>query len=360
MVAALIQTGQVNLTRWSAYIPCRGRYAQSKQRRVRRWLNNSRINVHRLYKPLIRAALADWQQECLYLSLDTSLFWDEYCFIRLAVVHRGRALPLAWRVLEHPSASVSFWDYHEMLCAAAKCLPPGAKVVLLADRGFINTEGMSLLTQHLGWHYRIRLKSTTWIWRAGKGWHQLKAFHFEPGEALCFHHVKLHKGQWYGPVHIAFGRNNVNGEFWAIVSDQPTSLKTFQEYGLRFDIEESFLDDQSNGWNLHKSDIRSVCALSGLGFILAVATLYVSAQGVAVVEAGKRRWVDAHWFRGNSYFRIGTDWIRTALQSGWLLIRSIRFTGIRDPEPAIASRQQHARRTYRIEFKILTYRYPPG
>ena len=87
-------------------------------------------------------------------------------------------------------------------------------------------------------------------------------------------------------MHLIFGRNNVNGEFWAIVSDEKTTLKTFEEYGLRFDIEETFLDDQSNGWNVQRSEIRCVCALSRLWFILAVATLYVTAQGVAVVKAG--------------------------------------------------------------------------
>ncbi|WP_205879022.1 hypothetical protein [Leptolyngbya sp. BC1307] len=45
--------------------------------------------------PMIQAALATWEAECLYLSLDTSLFWEEYCLIRLAVVHQGRAGPLA-------------------------------------------------------------------------------------------------------------------------------------------------------------------------------------------------------------------------------------------------------------------------
>jgi hypothetical protein len=73
--------------------------AQSKQRRLGRWLHNSRLNVHRLYKPLIHAALAGGAEDCLYLSLDTSLFWDEYGLVRLAVVHRGRALPVVWRVL---------------------------------------------------------------------------------------------------------------------------------------------------------------------------------------------------------------------------------------------------------------------
>ncbi|MEP1080282.1 hypothetical protein NDI52_33510 [Leptolyngbya sp. PL-A3] len=67
---------------------------------------------------------------------------------------------------------------------------------------------------------------------------------------------------------MAFGYNNVNGEFWAIVGDEPTYLHTFEEYGKRFDIEENFLEDQSNGFNVQKSEIRSVCALSRLWFIL--------------------------------------------------------------------------------------------
>jgi hypothetical protein len=166
--------------------------------------------------------------------------------------------------MAHRSTSVSFLDYREMLYQAVGRLPKGVKVVLLADRGFSHTELMQAATTQLGWHYRIRLKNTTWLWRAGKGLVSAEAFHCKRGEALCLHHVKLHKQQAYGPVHLIVGRNNVNGEFWAIASDETTTLQTFNQYGLRFDIEESFLDDQSNGWNIQKSEIRSVCALSRL------------------------------------------------------------------------------------------------
>jgi hypothetical protein len=72
---------------------------------------------------------------------------------------------------------------------------------------------------------------------------------------------------------------------------------------------------------------------------------------------GKRPWVDPHWFRGSSYFRIGWDWGKAALEDGWTLIRQVQLTHNRDPEPAMASRQQHDQRTYRIEFKIHTYGY---
>jgi hypothetical protein len=47
-------------------------------------------------------------------------------------------------------------------------------------------------------------------------------------------------------------------------------------------------------------------------------------------QSGKRRWVDPHWFRGNSYFRIGWDWVKTALEAGWRLARRVRFTGNQD------------------------------
>ena len=357
MLIALIQTGETNLTRWLPYVPNRGFYAQSKQRRVRRWLDNPRINVHKLYQPLITAALAAWEDDCIYLSLDTSLFWEQYCLVRVAVVHRGRTLPVAWRVLAHGGAAVSFEDYRIVMQRASRCLPQGKKVVLLADRGFVHQKLLHALSNKWHWHYRIRLKKDAFVWCQGKGWQQLKDFHFQPGEALCFHGVRLFKQDYYGPVHLAFGRNNLNGEFWAILSDEPTNLQTFAEYALRFDIEESFLDDQSNGWNIQKSQLRSVPAFSRFWFLLALATLFTTAQGVDVVTRGQRRWVDPHWFRGNSYFRIGWDWLKAALYNGWSIIHQVLFSSCHDPEPAMASRPKHHQRLYQLEFTLQVYSF---
>jgi hypothetical protein len=264
-----------------------------------------------------------------------------------------------WKVIKHDSASVGFEEYRPLLWDAAQRLPEGVKVVLLADRGFVHTQAMSLITTELGWHYRIRLKGDTWVKFGAKGWRQLHTLHLNPGEARCFHTVKIHKAQAFGPVHVAYGCNPLNGQYWAIVSDEPTTLQTFREYGLRFDIEEAFLDDQSGGWNLQKCEIRSVEALSRLWFLLAVATLYVTAQGLQVVESGQRHRVDPHWFRGNSYFRIGWDWVKTALRQGWRLIKTVHFSSGRDPEPAMASRPKHQQRSHSLEFQVSTECYPP-
>ena len=358
MICALLEAGSVNLTQWIPYIPCRGKYAQSQQRRLHRWLHNSRINIHRLYKPLIQSALSSWEEKTIYLSLDTSVFWEDYCLIRLAVVHRGRAIPVVWRVKEHGSATVAFSDYWEMLKSASHRLPPGVEVVLLADRGFIHRDLMKAVKEKLRWHYRIRLKKDCWIW-VGHRCCQLQDYHFSAGEALCLQNVRLYKDQPSELVNVIIGRNNVNGEFWAVVSDETTTLQTYAEYGLRFDIEENFLDDQSRGWNVQGSQIRSVCAVSRLFFLLAVTTLYVTAQGVEVVSSGKRRWVDAHWFRGNSYFRIGWMWVKSAALRGWQLIEKVLLTSHIDPQPARASHRQYQQRCDRLEFQLQSYYYAP-
>ena len=52
-----------------------------------------------------------------------------------------------------------------MMSQAKVRIPESVKVVLLADRGFVHTNLMTMLTAQLGWHYRIRIKSNTWIWR---------------------------------------------------------------------------------------------------------------------------------------------------------------------------------------------------
>jgi hypothetical protein len=139
MVIGLVLSEFINLTKWRVYIHTRAVFAQSHQRRFSRWLHNPRINVQKLYSALISQALAAWGEPQITLIEDTSLLWDEYCLIRLSVQYRGRAVPLVWRVIRHGSSSVRFEVYQAMLKRAARLLPPGVRVCLLADRGFADT-----------------------------------------------------------------------------------------------------------------------------------------------------------------------------------------------------------------------------
>jgi hypothetical protein len=134
-------------------------------------------------------------------------------------------------------------------------------------------------------------------------------------------------------------------------SDEPTEMETLQEYGLRFDIEENFLDDKSNGFQLESSLIRSAKALERLCFVLAMTTLYLVSVGTDVVQRGKRRLVDPHWFRGSSYLKIGWKWVSYALNRCYALIASLSLSSEPDPEPAMASIKQAQKRQQRFEFE---------
>jgi len=284
-----------------------------------------------LYGPLIKQALREWGTPTVYLALDTSMLWNQYCLIRLSVVYRGRAVPVVWEVIEHGSSSVTHAAYEALLDAVPPLLPAGIKVVFLADRGFADTELLAHL-RRLEWHFRIRLKASFSVVRPGQPSGKVEDFALTPGRALFLHNVAITAEQ-FGPVSLALARHTNTGESWCIVSDEPTGVQTFVEYGLRFDIEENFLDDKSNGFQLESSLVRDADALTRLCFVVAVATLYLVAQGTQVVAAHKRRWVDPHWLRGNSYLRIGWQWVKTALARGWELFATLHLSGAPDPEP---------------------------
>ena len=133
MVVGLIQSETVHLTAWAPYVKSRAKYGQSVQRRFARWLNSPRIYVHSLYAPLIEKALQSFGEDTIYLALDTTVLWGKYCVIRLAVVYRGRAVPIVCKVLDHPSATVAFEGYHDLLEQVPPLLARGVKVVLLAS-----------------------------------------------------------------------------------------------------------------------------------------------------------------------------------------------------------------------------------
>jgi hypothetical protein len=349
MMVGLIHAGSISLGAWAPYVVSRAGYSQSTVRRFRRWLDNDRIDVHALYGPLMHQALIGWVDKTLYVALDTSMLWNTYCLVRLSVIYRGRAVPLVWCVLEHRSAAVAYDEYQGLLKKAATLVPFGCKVVLLADRGFTDTELLGHL-KRLGWHFRIRIKANFWIYRPDHGGFQVRDISLAYGQARFWQGVFLTLKR-FGPVHLAVARPLASDEYWYVISDAPTDVQSLEEYGLRFDIEETFLDDKSNGFQLESSLLRSAKALERLCFVLAMTTLYLVSVGTAVVQQGKRRFVDPHWFRGMSYLKIGWKWVSYALSRGYELISSVSLSSACDPEPAMASKKQYRLRQYRFAFE---------
>jgi hypothetical protein len=341
-IVGLLLEKSVHVSKWSV-VRVGEAQAASKQRQIVRWLKNARIVPSAIYRRLAHTVFRDWGGQKIYLALDSSSLWDEFVIVRVALIYRGRALPLSWVILKQQSTMVAFEKYKPILKEAAAILPQGCPVILLADRGFDDND-LFCAARDLGWGFRIRLKKSIRVYRVNKPSLSVGRLMPAKGKALFLHKVWITDRQ-FGPVHLALAHVQTrNGyEEWAVLSDDPTGLHTFDEYGLRFDLEENFLDDKSAGFQLESGEIRDAQALARLGLILATATLYLVSTGTAVVTLGLRTQIDTHWHRGLSYFQIGWRYIRHALAHSKGLFSFLWFEPGPDPFPVFASKRQAAR-----------------
>ena len=330
---------RVRLTAWAEVVDGRATYAASRVRRFARFLHHAAIRPHEWYRPLLQAALRDWTStRHFYVALDTTVL-APFVLIRASLVYRGRAIPLAWKAMRHASAMVSFDAYQPVLDQVRALLPIGSPITLLADRGFLHEQLIRYAQVH-HWHYRIRMPGDTLVQVRQHATRTVAQLRPDLGQAHFYHNVTIF-GTAVGPLHLVVAQPaDVPQDPWYIVSDQVTSRQTLDEYGLRFDIEENFLDDKSGGFQVQTSEVQTPEALERLFLIIAIATLHFTSTGVEVVRAEVRRWVDTHWDRGLSYLKIGWRWLKQQYRRGWQVFATFWLDPAPDPMPAIASRRQ--------------------
>lgn len=314
----------------------RARYAQSHERRFLRALSATTSPWRAIYAHVMRVALGDWGEARLTLALDTTLLFKRWCVICVSLVYRGRALPLAWRVVRHGSSMVSHTEIYPVL-ASVQCLlvhlPQVEEVCLQADRGFFDQALMADFSAY-GWHWNIRGKGQVYLFdAAGRPLGRFREQLSQHGRLVVQHQVYI-TAQRYGPVSIAAVWPCSAKELWFIVSDEPCSDRTFAEYHQRAQIEENFLDFKSAGFNLEDTRLSQAHHLEQLLFVIGLAYVMVLSEGTAVVAAGTRRAVDTHWQRRLSYAQLGWRAIRRALTARTPLLQRLRLSPTPDPQPS--------------------------
>lgn len=337
-IVGLCLTHTVRLSAWAEVTQSQAQYAASRERRFSRWLHHRDIVPSDWYRPVIQAALADWPaDQRLYVALDTTALMP-FVLIRACLVYRGRAIPLAWRALRHRSTQVSFEGYLPVLEQVRAIVPPGLVMTLLADRGFVHEHLFHYLHQQQ-WHFRVRLPSDTLVHLEPQLVTAIRDLCPLPGQQRFFHQVAI-LGAAFGPVHLALAALvDQPADPWFVGSSEPTDEATVEEYGLRFDIEESFRDEKSGGFQLQTSRLTSSDALERLLLILALTTLHLTSLGVGVVHAEKRRLVDHHWERRLSYVQLGWRWQRQQKQRGGPAFAPFWLDPAPDPSPVPAPRR---------------------
>jgi len=350
-VAAILQAQSACLSHWLPYLSHRDCQARSHMERLNYFVHNAHINAETFYVPLLKQFLKAWEGMTMRLTLDTSVLWDQYCLIEVCLVWGGRSVVLAQQVLEHGSATVGFEDYRVVLEMVQQRLPQGVEVTLLADRGFEHGALIRWLQQQQ-WNWAIRAKSDLNVTLSTGSTAAVAELVPPQGEAYLFRNVTILQDI---DCHLATAHLGLASEPWAVLSNLPPTLATFELYGQRFGgIEPHFKDYKSAAFELIRSHLRGAAALGCLLMLLAAATLIAIAIAVvAVIEQGRRTALDWHSQRGLSFLQLG---LREIERLGYLNLPIPRLATLprKSPVAAVASLKKRAQLETRVEFSRVT------
>lgn len=354
IVAAILESESACASHWIPFLSHRPCQARSHMERLSYFMNNPEINDELFYAPLLKQFLKEWTGQKLILVMDTSMFWDTYCLIEVCVAWGGRSITLAQTVIKHGSSTVSFDQYLPVLETAKARLPLGSQPTLLADRGFEHGELMRWLTTQQ-WNWGIRVKSNLQIAFANGKTQSLKELFPPKDQAYLFTSVKV-----LGDVECNLGTANCRGvkEPWAVLTNTPISLQTFQLYGKRFGgIEPRFKDYKSGTFDILRSKIRNAQALSNLLMMIEIAEILAIRLGLIAIETGRRSKIDWHGERGLSLLQLGIRTIKSLCHQACAIPLMTPIPWVKIP-PGCASLKKRAKLEKRIEFsKVMSFAY---
>lgn len=329
IIVGILQAHSVHLSQIVTYIPVGSRNAEARLTTVRRWLSNPKIEVWSFYRPLLEQVLADWHSVEAIVILDgLQVFGDRWQIFRLSLRHGNRAIPLAWTVL--PGRGFAKVEKLEaMLRQVAECLNGRVTGIrFLADAGFRDC-GWAELCEKLGWHSNIRIPTNTLVWLETGCRCRIDELGVQPGQPRYFQNVAFTakaKGLGHLSVTWSAGDATHKPELVAIRSDQRGCGQRLTEYRWRMDIEESFRDDQSGGFDLEHTRLQHAERLERLLLAVAIATLWCHELGEQVLQGGDacRREIDPGFQRELSVFQLGLRWLKRCLATAWQRLAPFR------------------------------------
>lgn len=259
--------------------------AKHQIKRCWRFCNNSRVETADAMRGVVKKVLRK-RKKPLLVAVD----WvdiRQFQSLVAAAVLKGRSVPLCWA-----SCQKHVYDGHKsrnafeeaLLLVLASMIPPGQKVILLADRGFGRTE-MARFCQRHGFDYVIRIQPNVHVC--------CPSYH---GKLLDY---PVHKGICRLLKHVAYRQHRsvtqhivvrwVRGlpakrdECWFLMSSLAAGpARVSKLYGQRMTIEQLFRDHKSkrNGWSLRDTKVKTAQRLDRLLLILAMAYLLLCGIGL--------------------------------------------------------------------------------
>ena len=248
--------------------------AESRVKRLSRWLDNDAIKEEIYFLPYADILLNGLGLETLFLVMDGSGVGRSCCALMIHVIYQGRALPLAWVVRqcrkEHAPESLHI----ELVELVRELIPEGTKVVFLGDGEFDGTDLQDTMNDS-GWFYACRTaKSTVATWEDMTFNLDLLGSSIKPGRLIELQEVQFTTDA-YGPVVVlcCWAKDEIEPLY--LVSNLSSAEEAIKYYKKRFRIETFFSDQKSRGFNIQKSHIEDPQRMSRLLIASCLAYLWI-------------------------------------------------------------------------------------
>ncbi len=294
-LVALITCQKVALKKIANAMPAEAKPI-SQEQRIRRYLDLPRL----CFGPAIADLLplsAPW-----VLAMDRTNWKRGHTninFLVLAVIVGNTAVPLLWRVLEHPGNS----DTHERIALIQEFLARFGKHrlrLITADREFIGADWLRWLSQQ-DLPFCLRIRCTDLLTHKNGTCAQAATFF---GRACRCR--KLPFTLWNQLV-FAAGKRLITGDWLIVVSNRQADL--LERYRLRWGIETLFQTLKKRGFDIETTCTTRTSALLGL---LALGYLWCLRAGLFLGATAPLKPLK-HGRPAQSWFRRGLDYLHRLL-----------------------------------------------
>jgi hypothetical protein len=311
LITGLYLSKSVHLSKIVAKWPLPGKLP-SLTNRLRRFLDNKRVNRTKYFAPLGRALLAAFGNKPMTLIIDTTQVGCHFRTLMVGLAYRKRCLPLVWSVHAGPIGNVVVNEVLVLLEQVADWLPEEAQVTLLGDAGFCSNDLLHWLVEH-GWGYVIRQHKHVNIRQPDGDWFPLSQINIQPGQTVVVGWVWIAKTNPFGLTWLVVHWQVGEDDPWILASHQADERLVLRLYAKRMWIEELYGDLKGHGFYLEDTHLGSAARIENLLLGVAISFLWLISLGSWLTKRGYRHLIDRKDRRDKSYFRLGWDWLDRCL-----------------------------------------------
>jgi hypothetical protein len=239
------------------------------------------LDVSTCFAPLLCWVLSRWPRDepRLALAMDATTVKQRFIVLRMSVLYRGCAIPVAWKIVG--AQEKGSWRPHwiGLLTAVQGSVPPGWTVLVLTDRG-LYARWLYEHIRSLGWHPFMRINKQGNVRPAGQhAFRSLATISPQAGSAWCGKVECFSEESSRLTCTLLAQWEASYQEVWLVVTDLEPAQTRVAWYGMRSWIEAGFKDCKRGGWQWHQTKMADPKRAERLWLAIAVATFWVVSLG---------------------------------------------------------------------------------